>query len=318
MIISALQYDFYLRLGRQALGVALKTLGRGDLGILLPEFICRDVPETCRRMGFAIRWYRVNARLQAVGLSQMPACRAVLAVHYFGFQQDLRPFQKYCEKTGAVLIEDAAHGYLSTDPGGKQLGTTGDFGIYSFRKILPIPDGAALVTKASWKKKIPALGEKTLSQNPGLARLWTAKIAFAKRFPGLLVVARRVWKPIKSVLVDSRAHHDPQSPHPGLPETLRRLDQKQEIKRRQSAWKKLKRLGVRVGVRPVFSRLPKGVCPYGFAFRGTPRDRSLEHEALRQGFSIIQWPDLPREIRNRKSHKDFRVGLVNFLLPPWK
>ena len=318
MIVSALQHDFYLRLGRQALGVALKTVGKGDLGILLPEFICQDVPETCRRMGFVIRWYRVNAKLQPVGLSQMPACRAVLAVHYFGFRQDLRPFQKYCEKTGAVLIEDAAHGYLSTDPGGKPLGTTGDFGIYSFRKILPIPDGAALVTKASWRKKIQALGQKVPSQNPGLVRLWGVKIAFAKKFPGLLAVARRLWKPIASVLVGSCGDHDPQSPHPGLLEALRRVDQKQEIERRQSAWKKLKNLSVRAGVRPVFSCLPPGVCPYGFAFRGTPRDRSLEHEALRQGFSIIQWPDLPREIRNRKPNRDTRVGLVNFLIPPWR
>ena len=65
--------------------------------------------------------------------------------NYFGFPQDLSVFSEYCKHTGALLIEDNAQGLFSKDKNGNILGTRGDFGIFSFRKTMPIFSGAALV-----------------------------------------------------------------------------------------------------------------------------------------------------------------------------
>ncbi len=71
-------------------------------------------------------------------------CKAVLAVNYFGFAQDLAPFREYCSRTGATLIEDNAHGFLSKDTSGVLLGTRADLGITSIRKTFRLVNGAAL------------------------------------------------------------------------------------------------------------------------------------------------------------------------------
>ena len=71
-------------------------------------------------------------------------CKAVLAVNYFGFAQDLVPFREYCLRTGATLIEDNAHGFLSKDTSGVLLGTRANLGITSIRKTFRLVNGAAL------------------------------------------------------------------------------------------------------------------------------------------------------------------------------
>ena len=71
-------------------------------------------------------------------------CKAVLAVNYFGFAQDLAPFREYCLRTGATLVEDNAHGFLSKDASGVLLGTRADLGITSIRKTFRLVNGAAL------------------------------------------------------------------------------------------------------------------------------------------------------------------------------
>ena len=71
-------------------------------------------------------------------------CKALLAVNYFGFAQDLAPFREYCLRTGATLIEDNAHGFLSKDTSGVLLGTRADLGITSIRKTFRLVNGAAL------------------------------------------------------------------------------------------------------------------------------------------------------------------------------
>jgi len=292
--------------------VALKTLGQGDLGILLPEFICRDVPETCRRMGFAIRWYRVNKQLQPIGLSRMPSCRAVLAVHYFGFPQDLRAFKKYCQRTGAILIEDAAHGFLSRDAQGKLLGTSGDFGVFSFRKILPIPDGAGLKVSKKWVKKT-RIATSDIHQNSASDMLWNLKRVLIKSHPKLAKIIRTLARPL--LKISSQIKNIPllQSASINIEENLKDLGGRTEVQRRRKAWSKFHQLGVRSGVKPVFTKLPAGVSPYGYAFFSDQPIRSIQKVAVADGFTLIRWPDLPKDAESGVPKFYKNIHLVNFL-----
>jgi dTDP-4-amino-4,6-dideoxygalactose transaminase len=70
-----------------------------------------------------------------------PRTRALLTVHYFGFQQNLRECRRFCDDHQIALIEDCAHVLGIKQPG---LGTMGDVSVFSWRKFLPLFDGGEL------------------------------------------------------------------------------------------------------------------------------------------------------------------------------
>ena len=73
---------------------------------------------------------------------------AIVFQHLFGIPTPFYEFEEIAHKTGIPLIEDAAQA-LGGTLNGQALGTTGDFGFYSFGrgKPLPIGRGGALVAK---------------------------------------------------------------------------------------------------------------------------------------------------------------------------
>mgnify|MGYP003896109965 FL=1 len=112
----------------------------------------------------------------------------MLAVNYFGFAQDLSPFREYCSTTGATLIEDNAHGFLSKDSAGNLLGTRADLGITSIRKTFRLVNGAALyVSSEELSDLVPNQLDFQKSDAPKgfLLRRLSAKIQRSTRFPAL-------------------------------------------------------------------------------------------------------------------------------------
>jgi len=73
--------------------------------------------------------------------------RAVAVMHYGGYPCDMVAFEKLCSAAGVALIEDAAHG-LGGAVAGRQLGTLGAFGCFSFysNKVITTAEGGMLVT----------------------------------------------------------------------------------------------------------------------------------------------------------------------------
>ena len=148
------QFEFYsgnreirfFRLGRHALLASFRIINvRSFDKILVPAFICRDLLAAIHDLGATPIFYDVSPNLKPIKLPDITNVCAVLAVNYFGFAQDLLPFRVYCERNGATLIEDNAHGFLSCDETGVELGTRGDLGVFSIRKTFTLPDGAMLI-----------------------------------------------------------------------------------------------------------------------------------------------------------------------------
>jgi len=77
-----------------------------------------------------------------------PQAKAVICVHLYGTPAKLDEIQEICKAHGAWLIEDAAES-LSATYRGKQTGTFGDIGVYSFNgnKIITTSGGGMLVAK---------------------------------------------------------------------------------------------------------------------------------------------------------------------------
>ena len=76
-----------------------------------------------------------------------PEVKAVVVVHLYGLAADLDAIVALCKKYNVTLIEDAAES-LGTTYKGKQTGTFGDFGIFSFNgnKIITTSGGGMLVS----------------------------------------------------------------------------------------------------------------------------------------------------------------------------
>lgn len=79
--------------------------------------------------------------------SRYPQVKAVLAVHLYGLSPDMDRIAALCKRYGVPLIEDAAES-LGSKYKGKQTGTMGQFGVFSFNgnKIITTSGGGMLVS----------------------------------------------------------------------------------------------------------------------------------------------------------------------------
>ena len=81
-----------------------------------------------------------------------PTVKAVLVVHLFGLSAKMDEIMAICKKYGVPVIEDAAES-LGSYYKGKQTGTIGDFGAFSFNgnKIITTSGGGMLVSNDEGK-----------------------------------------------------------------------------------------------------------------------------------------------------------------------
>lgn len=83
-----------------------------------------------------------------MAFEKYPDPKAVIVVNLYGVPAKLDEIKKICEKHGTVLIEDAAES-LSATYKGRQTGTFGKFGVFSFNgnKIITTSGGGMLVSE---------------------------------------------------------------------------------------------------------------------------------------------------------------------------
>jgi dTDP-4-amino-4,6-dideoxygalactose transaminase len=78
-----------------------------------------------------------------------PRTRAVVAVHFCGYPADVLALRELCDEYGLVLIEDCAQAIgARIDDGGRQVGTVGELGAFSFfsKKQLCVGEGGMVTT----------------------------------------------------------------------------------------------------------------------------------------------------------------------------
>lgn len=316
----------YYSLARHALIDALRSAGvKAGNRVLLPQFLCRDLLASLHFLGAVPIWYEVALDLTpAAEPENWPAADVVLAVNYFGFPQDLRPFQSYAQRTGAVVIEDNAHGYMSRDRDGRWLGCRTGLGIFSLRKTLRIPDGAALWIGAS--HAVHALPAQSAFDGLGVnpAQLTKARLrglplvgewAYRVSTAGARVLRKwRTGSVFPAVDLNSeKSLPAPANPWVGLLPVLAACPVSTEVERRRALYASCAQVGERLGVVPVFAVLPPNCAPYAYAFRGSDMALAgMRRYATRHGFDLVNWPDLPAEIVGHAPSHYRNVFLVNF------
>lgn len=314
--------------GRQALAEGLRRVGVGPGDeVLLPEFICGEVLSSVALVGARPRYYAVAPDLGvadgALAAQSPSGIRAVLAVNYFGFPQDLTGFKTWSRTHGVPLIEDNAHGFLSAD-GTTFLGRRGDVGVFSLRKTLSIPNGAALVDNRAAVGHGAEWGfHDSCSSAERRHRLRTV-LKTAMRY-GTLATARAVVSAIRSAKCSESAsgcdpHAETIMPREAVSAValrlLRQCDITAETERRRSLYRYCADLFAGVpGVQPLFRHLPDGVVPQGFPFRYQGTDpKSFQDLWWGRGLPIVVWPDrLPAAVASTAPRHYRTTMLVQFL-----
>lgn len=320
------QFRFFSH-GRHALCAALGLAGVGtDDIVLLPEYICRDTLSAINVLGAKTRYYPVSEALTlSIAQESLPQAKAIVAVNYFGFPQDLSPFEDYCERTGAILIEDNAHGFLSRDEEGRLLGTRGDIGIFSFRKSIPLINGSGMLV--SHPEKFGEIPPQLPFADYAASNLFELK-KILRRLAGChmtwllyrLINLDRKIRALRtgSEFVESGEESEHALPGPPGPDSrllpaLASLDVTCETARRRALFSGIGRAVERIGGMPVFPDLPSHVVPYGFPFTASPETIPLVRKKLKASYiDFHPWPELPSEIAAGEREFYKSVQLVNF------
>ena len=321
----------YFSLARYALAAGLKALGAGDgARVLLPEYISRDVLAALHAAGAVPVYYPVDEHLApALPPDEWPEAAVVLMVNYFGFAQNAEPFEQYRARTGARLIEDNAHGFLSRDADGRWLGRRGDAGLFSLRKTFLFDNGAALTLESPPAALPQQLGEMN---TPGAGNIRLRRILHAlpagRRIAVLAArpvrMARMVRKAALGRRMSAEAGLTPAidevetaipgnaAPFQGFARILAAQDFAAEALRRRALYTMLEPRARALGMMPVFETLPAGTVPYGLpVYCDDPAP--LARLAGSAHLDCIQWPDLPASVAARAPPHYRRLHLINFL-----
>ena len=302
--------------GRQALADALRLAGAAGKTVLLPAFICREVLAAVAAVAARPVYYSVTPGLTPEEPPERwPDASAVLAVDYFGWPQDLAPFEAYARRTRAVIIEDAAHALFSRDASGRLLGSRAPLGILSPRKSLPLPNGGTLIASASTSPRqlppqaafepMPGLRSTLKAVSRPLLALAGAKAAHAA------LAAWRAASAKTPPAADAERVVPEEAPCPELARPLVCGDPSIEILRRRALWSLCAGLAAKAGCAPIFASLPDGVSPYAYAFRAG--DRAAARALAAEGLPILPWPDLPSALADGAPAHYRDVQLAHFL-----
>ena len=275
--------------------------GRPGPALWLPDYFCNQASEPARAAGARVRFYPVGSDLAP----RWPALRARAAeaapdlfvlVHTFGHPGDARGARSFCDETGALLIEDAAH-VLGPAPG---IGEAGEFVLYCPHKTLALPDGAVLLMRDD----AGAMGEAVANLGRGSPAPWPwlLKRLVQKGLPG----------PALRALIRRRTPefaHD--APYRRLPRTPRPSPLARKLlagygaaldaaaaDRRSNEDALRRALEDAAGCRPLFPAVPRGVVPYRLVLRCADEARAAARfqELRRRGSAVESWPDLAPEV----------------------
>ena len=310
-------------LGRHALSEAFRvaSLKRGER-VLLPRLVCKDLLECLHKFGATPTYYDVTERNLRPILTQnlVSSSRLVLFINYFGFPQEISQLYEYALRDSVSLIEDNAHGYLSKDEFGGYLGVRSEYGIFSPRKTISMPNGGMLYVRDKSKGSLP---HQPISVSMHLK--------YRQRLKKRLRESGGLGKLLLSIVLASKAAIDSSrigyqrggdapsylqilsNPWSGLRDSLESLNEEQESARRRLLYFDLESALNHLGYVSVFDKITEGCVPYGFPFyANNNRLGPAVRAARKRGFDVMKWPDLPDTAEISPSHFYRDIYLVNF------
>jgi dTDP-4-amino-4,6-dideoxygalactose transaminase len=287
----------FLSSGRGALRLIAKGLKvRKEDEVLLPSYLCKEVVKPFKDELLKVKFYKVDETL-SVDIDDLQnkigeKTRALLFIHYFGFPQTaVYEIKALCEGK-ILLIEDLVQSFL-TRYQRKVLGSVGDVTISSYQKWIPIPDGALLgINNASFHvppvKRI--LSDKNLYVKNRLQGLelkgnYLKQPTFPKEtFRKLFLSAEKL---VNTTPIGMSNHSR---------RMLSKFDFEAIINKRRANFSYLLNCLTNFkSAKPLYRKLPKGVCPLGFPILAKDRDDLKKMLIKNRIYPPIHWK-LPSDI----------------------
>jgi dTDP-4-amino-4,6-dideoxygalactose transaminase len=329
------RYIFY-SYGRTALLGGLRILDyKKGSNVLLPSYVVAMAAEPFHELGIETRFYETSLNLQPdiadIKKKIDNQTKGILIANYFGFPQELGEIQDICRKYRLHLIEDNAHGFLSYKDS-RLLGTYGDIGFSSIWKMLPVPNGALLFVNneelVDGKRKI----EKFLTpenQLPKISKKETCVYVLNSLLRNLELhygIKVETMRNIYRHLFPREESDEPdvsqvfQASKVRMSNISLRVTNNTDLddvfeKRRQNYNFWLSELRDREDVQFVFKELPAGTCPLCFVVIEKETERFAK-EMLAKGIHALNWPPLPREVKDNPEYPNTNFLAKHLLLLP--
>jgi dTDP-4-amino-4,6-dideoxygalactose transaminase len=281
----------FLSSGRGALRLIAKGLKarKGD-EVLLPSYLCKEVVKPFKDELLKVKFYKVDETLR-VDIDDLRSkvgrkTRALLFIHYFGFPQKAAHEIKALCRGGIFLVEDLVQSFLTRHQG-KVLGSIGDATISSYRKWIPIPDGALLgINNTSFhvppvKRILPDknLYVKNRLQGLELKGSWLKQSTFSKETFRRLFLSADKLLDTTPVEVSDRSRR-----------MLLKFDLDAIVNRRRANFRYLlNHLVDFKSATPFYRKLPAGVCPLGFPLLAKDRDGLKKMLIKNRIYPPIHW-----------------------------
>ena len=308
--------DFFAY-SRTALKHGLLSLGfLPGQKILVPNYICDALVQPILQLDCEPVYYQLDSEFQPdwtilESRPDLSSCRAIIMVHFFGQPQNISRFQVFCQTHDLILIEDNAHGFGGSVQG-QLMGTFGDIGISSPRKILNTYTGGILYIKG-----IPKL-PKLMNRHKAFILNRLLRAAFEKS-GRLKIFALRLTKgtpnfnnplAFKEPTVNDKIADKHSSKT--ILKILKSNTLEEIARERREKWEILDELVIDFGLKPVFKSLDPNSSPWVYPAYGSYDSRKkFVKLAIRKHVIPIPWPALPRgQIRKDTSLKDRWKTLV--------
>lgn len=284
--------------------------------VLLPSYIAEGVVKPFAVSGYELRYYRLTPDLEpdasdvaALLRDQLEPVVFVL-IHYFGKPSASPELISMLRRAGALIVSDCAHAPLSRTEDGMPLGELGDIALYSLNKLLPVSDGAILL---SLTPEIDlALDENCLPSLPLPAieaygrHLLACRGLFEASDPesaaGYLGEIEAGYEKYYAYINDDLAPHR-QSPESRYIESIFPYSEVAKV-RRSHAIRLQSVIASNCVLQPLWQKLPDNMVPFAFPVRvPAPRREAIQQQLFENGVMAStlcdKWDFVPRELVNR-------------------
>lgn len=291
--------------GRSALHIGLKIYDFDrNSSVLVPDFICESILKPFKKLGVKIIYYRIKDDLspnwdQIELISNKQPISAILMVHYFGQPQEIKKFKYFCEQKNILLIDDNAHGHSGKDDN-TLLGTSGNFGFSSPRKLLGISSGAFIYIEKNKYAEAIKLEKKFKKRN---TFFFINNMKNSYMYNGIL-------KSIRNRFIDwtnpfefrDKSEYEFKNDEKSL-NYIDQINWSEYSKKRRENCEKVKFYLIKSNLKPVFDRYSSSSCPWSLPMYA--ENISHRNEWIKWGISnnvpLFTWPSLPTDIIEENS-----------------
>ena len=298
----------YFSHARTAFKYGLIKLGfkAGDK-ILIPNYICDALLQPIRQLALVPVYFPLNDLLEPCWdelnlLVKINSCRAIVMVHYFGQPQNIDAYKTFCRANELLLLEDNAHGFGGAI-NGKLLGTFGNLGISSPRKILNTLSGGILYINGEVQEPpmLPVLQvgyfqkflKSSFSRHP---RLKTFVLRSIRRMPNFNDPNIFIEPYVSDQMADTKSALR-------ISNSLQDSSFEKIAQERRKKWTDWSNICSYIGLKPIFNKVHPNSAPWAFPVYAHSEFHRIEigRVAAKKGLIIFPWPALPKELSHPSS-----------------